>query len=33
MDQSKNRYADAPKQADYTINQRWDSYTPEEHDG
>ena len=28
----KNRYRDAPKNADYTIDQRWDSYTPEEHD-
>ena len=27
----KNRYADAPKNADYTIDQRWESYTPEEH--
>ncbi len=29
---SKNRYADAPRNADYTIDQRWDTYTPEEHD-
>jgi len=28
----KNRYADAPRNADYTIDQRWDTYTPEEHD-
>lgn len=28
----KNRYADAPKRADYTIDQRWDSYTAAEHD-
>ncbi|MEM1176414.1 MAG: phenylalanine 4-monooxygenase [Pseudomonadota bacterium] len=28
----KNRYADAPRNADYTIDQRWDSYTREEHD-
>lgn len=28
----KNRYADAPKNADYTIDQRWESYTTEEHD-
>ena len=28
----KNRYADAPKNPDYTINQDWESYTPEEHD-
>lgn len=27
----KNRYADAPKNADYTIDQRWESYSPEEH--
>ena len=29
---SKNRYADAPRNADFTIDQRWDTYTPEEHD-
>ena len=29
---SKNRYANAPRNADYTIDQRWESYTPEEHD-
>ncbi len=29
---SKNRYADAPRNADYTIDQRWDSYTADEHD-
>ena len=28
---SKNRYKDAPRNPDYTIDQRWDSYTPEEH--
>ena len=28
----KNRYADAPKNADYTIDQDWASYTPAEHD-
>ncbi len=28
----KNRYADAPRNADYTIDQRWDTYTAEEHD-
>ncbi|MEZ5742739.1 MAG: phenylalanine 4-monooxygenase [Sphingomonadaceae bacterium] len=28
----KNRYADAPKNADYTIDQQWESYSPEEHD-
>lgn len=29
---AKNRYANDPKNADYTIDQRWASYTPEEHD-
>ena len=29
---SGNRYADAPKRADYTIDQRWESYTREELD-
>ncbi len=29
---SKNRYANAPRNADFTIDQRWDTYTPEEHD-
>ena len=28
----KNRYADAPRNADYTIDQRWDTYSAEEHD-
>ena len=28
---SKNRYADAPRNPDYTIDQRWDSYTAAEH--
>jgi phenylalanine-4-hydroxylase len=28
----KNRYAGAPKAADWTIDQNWQSYTPEEHD-
>lgn len=28
----KNRYANAPKNADYTIDQRWDTYTTDEHD-
>lgn len=28
----KNRYADAPRNADYTIDQRWHSYGAEEHD-
>lgn len=29
---SKNRYADALRAADYTIDQQWDTYTPAEHD-
>jgi phenylalanine-4-hydroxylase len=28
----KNRYADAPRKADWTIDQQWTSYTPQEHD-
>ena len=28
----KNRYRDAPRAADFTIDQAWDTYTPEEHD-
>ena len=28
----RNRYAAAPRNADYTIDQRWDTYTREEHD-
>lgn len=28
----KNRYVGAPCNPDYTIDQRWDSYAPEEHD-
>lgn len=28
----KNRYANAPRNADYTIDQMWSSYSPEEHD-
>ena len=27
----KNRYANAPKNADYTIDQSWASYSPQEH--
>lgn len=27
-----NRYANAPRAADYTIDQRWESYSPDEHD-
>jgi phenylalanine-4-hydroxylase len=29
---SRNRYRDAPKNADHTIDQQWASYTAEEHD-
>ncbi len=29
---TRNRYAGAPRNADFTIDQRWDSYTPDEHD-
>jgi phenylalanine-4-hydroxylase len=29
---SKNRYRDAPRSADFTIDQSWDSYTAAEHD-
>lgn len=29
--QTKNRYAHAPKNADYTIDQAWESYSPDEH--
>ncbi len=29
---SRNRYADAPRNADWTIDQDWPSYTPAEHD-
>lgn len=32
MTESKNRYAKAPKNADYTIDQAWHTYSPEEHD-
>lgn len=32
VDTSKNRYRLAPKNADYTIDQAWESYSPEEHD-
>ena len=28
---SKNKYHDAPRNADYTINQKWAGYTSEEH--
>lgn len=28
----KNRYADAPRAANFTIDQAWDSYSAEEHD-
>jgi phenylalanine-4-hydroxylase len=30
--ESKNRYASALKSADYTIDQRWESYSDDEHD-
>ena len=29
---AKNRYHDAPRADDYTIDQDWESYSPEEHD-
>ncbi|WP_029040572.1 phenylalanine 4-monooxygenase [Cucumibacter marinus] len=29
---SKNRYAEVPKHADYTIDQQWETYSAEEHD-
>jgi len=29
---SRNRYRDAPRSADYTIDQQWSSYTAAEHD-
>lgn len=29
---SKNRYHDAPRADDYTIDQAWETYSPEEHD-
>lgn len=32
MGSAKNRYADAPKNPDYTIDQDWCSYTEAEHD-
>lgn len=32
MDPAKNRYSDAPKNADYTIDQDWSSYSAGEHD-
>ncbi|MBS0248292.1 MAG: phenylalanine 4-monooxygenase, partial [Proteobacteria bacterium] len=28
----KNRYRNAPRRADYTIDQDWSSYSPAEHD-
>ncbi len=28
----RNRYRDSPRNADYTIDQRWDSYSAEEHE-
>lgn len=32
MSEPKNRYASAAKNADYTIDQNWQSYSSEEHD-
>lgn len=32
MDKSQNRYADAPRNPDFTIDQSWSSYTAAEHD-
>ncbi len=32
VDIAKNRYRNAPKNADYTIDQAWESYSPQEHD-
>lgn len=32
MKPGQNRYADAPRNADFTIDQRWDTYSDEEHD-
>ena len=29
---SRNRYRDAPRNADYTIDQQWASYSVAEHD-
>ncbi|MEM6850181.1 MAG: phenylalanine 4-monooxygenase [Pseudomonadota bacterium] len=29
---ARNRYADAPRRADYTIDQAWDTYSAAEHD-
>ncbi len=31
MPQTKNRYRNAPKRKDHTIDQRWETYTREEH--
>nr|WP_070959249.1 phenylalanine 4-monooxygenase [Hyphomonas sp. Mor2] len=32
MDLSKNRYSNAPKNSDYTIDQDWETYSSAEHD-
>lgn len=32
LEGEKNRYHDAPRSADWTIAQNWESYTPQEHD-
>lgn len=32
IDTNKNRYANSPRNADWTIDQQWDTYPAEEHD-
>lgn len=32
MLESRNRYANAPRNPDYTIDQQWETYSPAEHD-
>ena len=32
IDSNKNRYANSPRNADWTIDQQWDTYSAEEHD-
>ena len=32
VDSNKNRYANSPRNADWTIDQQWDTYSAEEHD-
>jgi len=29
---NKNRFLDSPRNADWTIDQQWETYSPEEHD-